>query len=245
MKQSEAEISAVELRPHKMDILKSLSALALIGFLPFGIMIWFRNHQSTGFALNELILYPLLFGGSSVMVIYLLKVYFLKESLYDFNTKEGRFVKDILWGFILTIIYFIVFYIERLTLINWLTFIPNMELLDLMTNMREEPLLLAFWFGPVLWIGVALYEELVKVFILSSLWKIDGGKFWTIIIMTFVSFLMGLVHMNQGSYGIATIALKSFIACYFFYKFRRLLPLIIAHVLYDGIQVAVFIITWS
>ncbi|RLD26085.1 MAG: hypothetical protein DRI75_12365, partial [Bacteroidetes bacterium] len=144
-----------------MKNLKQIISLAIMVFIPFGMMIWFRNHNSSGFASIELILYPLLFGGLSIVALVLLKKYFLREGLSDFNSGKGKWGIDILWGFALTVIYFIFFYVERLTLSNLLSFNPNMELLNLMLDMRENPLLLVLWFGPVLCIGVALYEELI------------------------------------------------------------------------------------
>jgi len=161
-----------------MKKFKTLFALANIVFIPFGIMIWIRNHQSSGFASIELILYPLLFGGLSIIALYLFKKYFLKEKLSDFNSGKGKWSSDILLGLGLTLIYFILFYVERLTLSNLLSFKPNMELLGLMIDMRKNPILLILWFGPVLWIGVALYEELIRVFILTSLWKFSNQKIW-------------------------------------------------------------------
>ena len=87
-----------------MKTFKSLIALFIMVFIPFGFMLWYRNHQSTGFASNELILYPLLFGGSSILLLYVIKKHFLKEKLSDFNSGNGNLTQDILWGFILTII---------------------------------------------------------------------------------------------------------------------------------------------
>ena len=227
-----------------MKVLKQLLALIIIVFIPFGIMIWFRNHQSTGFAPTELINYPLLFGGTSIVVLYLLKRFFLKEPIKDFNPGKGNWIKDWLWGLALTIIYFVLFFVERVTIANWLTFVPNMEMLDLILQLREDYLLLALWFGPVLWIGIALYEELIRVFILTSLWKFSSNKTWMFIVIFIASVLIGLVHLSQGSYGIVTITVKSLVAGFFFCKYRRLLPLIVAHVLYDGLQVAVLLITY-
>jgi membrane protease YdiL (CAAX protease family) len=227
-----------------MKSLKTLVALAIMVFIPFGMMIWFRNHQSSGFATIELIAYPLLFGGGSIVVLYFLKKYFLKEPLSDFNSGKGNWKTDILWGFALVTVYFILFYIERLTLINYLSFNSNTELLGLMLDMRENPWLLALWFGPVLWIGIALYEELIRVFILTSLWKFSNQILWTITVIIISSTIIGLAHWSQGSYGIVTIGIKSMVAGFFFYKYRRLLPLVIAHVLYDGIQVALLLITY-
>jgi len=224
--------------------IKNLTALIVIVFIPFSLMLWYRTHESSVFASQELILYPLLFGGGSIIVLWALKKYFLKESLKEFNSGKGFIVQDWLWALVLTAIYFLLFYIERLTLSNILSFKSNPELLGLMLDMRESPLLLALWFVLVLWIGIALYEELIRVFLLTSLWKFSSHKTWTILVMLITSAIIGLAHWNQGSYGIVTISIKSFVACLFFYKYRRLLPLVIAHALYDGLQVAILLITY-
>ena len=213
-------------------------------FIPFGLVIWMRIHQTSGFASTELIAYPLLFGGGSIVVLYFLKKYFLKESLADFNSGKGNWKTDILLGLALVTVYFILFYVEWLTLRNWLTFNSNTELLDLMLDMRERPWLLVIWFGPVLWIGIALYEELIRVFILTSLWKFSNHILWTIAVIIIASSIIGLTHWSQGSYGMVTIGIKSMMSGFFFYKYRRLFPLVIAHVLYDGIQVALLLITY-
>ena len=227
-----------------MKTFKSLIALFIMVFIPFGFMLWYRNHQSTGFASNELILYPLLFGGSSILLLYVIKKHFLKEKLSDFNSGNGNLTQDILWGFILTIIYFILFYIERATLSNVLTFKSNHELLGLMLDMRKSSLLMILWFGPVLWIGIALYEELIRVFMLTTFWKLSNNTFWVITSVLIAAIIIGLAHWSQGSYGIVTIAIKSLVSGFFFYKVRRILPLVISHVLYDGIQVAILLIPY-
>jgi len=227
-----------------MKLFKQIVALVVIVLIPFGLMLWFRTHNTTGFASVELIVYPLLFGGISILVLYFLKKYFLKEKITDFNSGKGKWTTDILFGFALTVVYFILFYIERITLTDVLTFKPNMELLGLMLDMRKSPLLLILWFGPVLWVGIALYEELVRVFILTSLWQFSKVKIWKFTVIIISGLIIGLAHWSQGSYGIVTIALKGIVSALFFYRYRRFLPLVIAHVLYDGLQVALLLITY-
>lgn len=227
-----------------MSKTKNLVTLFILVLLPAVIMIWYRNHQSSGYATTELILYPLLFGGGSIAILLLLKKYFLKESIKDFNQSKGYLLKDWLWALALTTIYFILFFVERATLMGVLEFKSNEELLGLMLDMREKPALVIIWFLPVLWIGIALYEELIRVFMLTSLWKFSSNKTWTMAVIFLTSLLIGLTHWSQGNYGIVTIATKSIIACFFFYKYRRLLPLVIAHALYDGIQVALLLMTY-
>ena len=227
-----------------MKAIKSILSLLIIVLIPFGLMLWYRVHQTTGFVTNELILYPLLFGGISIIILYLIKKFFLKEKLSDFNSGSGNLGRDILWGLGLTVMYFILFYVERATLTNVLTFRSNQELLGLMLDMRQSPFLLILWFGPVLWIGIALFEELIRVFLLTSLWKYSNNFFWIVSVIILSAIVIGLAHWSQGSFGIVTIAIKSLVSGYFFYKVRRLLPLVIAHVLYDGIQVALLLLTY-
>lgn len=227
-----------------MNRLKSIIALSIIVLIPFGLMLWIRNHQSTGFASLELITYPLIFGGFGIAILVLLKKYFLKEKLKEFNSGKGNWATELGWGFFLTIIYFILFYLERLTLSNVLQFQSNTELLGLMLDMRKNPMLLFIWFGPVLWIGIALYEELIRVFILTSLWKWSETVIWSFAVILISSIIIGLAHWNQGSYGMVTIGIKSLVGGYFFLKKRRLMPLVFAHVLYDGLQVAMLLLTY-
>ncbi len=227
-----------------MNRIKSIIALSIIVLIPFGLMLWIRNHQSTGFASQELIAYPLLFGGLSIAILVLIKKYFLKEKLEDFNSGKGRWTTDILWGLLLTIIYFLLFYLGRLTLSEILQFNSNRELLGLMLDMRESPWLLLIWFGPVLWIGIALYEELIRIFILTSLWKWYERYIWIITVIFISAIIIGLAHWSQGSYGMVTIGIKSLVSGYFFLKKKRLMPLVYAHVLYDGIQVALLLLTY-
>jgi len=227
-----------------MSKFKNLLTLFILVFIPSVSMIWYRYNQPTDFVSRELILYPLLFGGGSIIVMVLLKKYFLKESLKEFNSGRGHLVKDWMWALGLTLVYFVLFYLERMTLMGVLEFLSNEELLGLMLDMREKPVLILLWFFPVLWIGIALYEELIRVFMLTSLWKFSSNKIWTYMVILLTSLLIGFTHWSQGSYGIVTITIKSIVACLFFYKYRRLAPLVIAHALYDGIQVALLLITY-
>ena len=227
-----------------MNKLKSIISLIVIVIIPFALMVWYRNHQSSGFASIELIVYPMLFGGLGIAAIYSLKKFFLKENIQDFNSGTGTWKTDLLWGIGLTIVYFILFFVERLSLANVLRFNSNMELLGLMLDMRENPLLLIIWFGPVLWIGIAFYEELLRLFILTNLWKWSENLVWSIVVILISATLIGLAHWSQGSYEIVTIGIKSIVSGFFFFRQRRLMPLVYAHVLYDGLQVGMLLLTY-
>jgi membrane protease YdiL (CAAX protease family) len=220
-------------------------AAVCIAILPINlIMIWYRLTQTENFSTADMIIYPLLFGGGSIVLILLLNKYLLNENFKTtFNSGKGKWYGDVLIGFGLTAIYFAMFFVERATLMQWLpnNNPPNTELINVIMDLANNPLLMIIWFGPVLWIGIALFEELSRTFMLQCLWNTGSNKHWHIAEIFLVSALIGITHLYQGLYGILSIGLKSVVISFYFYKYRRLLPLVISHGLYDGLQFAFFI----
>lgn len=220
-----------------------------IAILPINIyMIWYRLTQTENFTTSDMMVYPLLFGGGSIVLILLLNKYLIKDTFkVTFNSGKGTWYWDVLVGFLLTAIYFGLFYVERATIYQWIprNSPPSTELIDVMVDLANDPMLLALWFGPVLWIGIAMFEELSRVFFLKCLWNINSNKRWEIVAILLASTLIGLAHIYQGTAGVISIGFKSVIMGFYFYKYRRLLPLIISHGLYDGFQFLFFVIQFQ
>ena len=229
-------------------IFKNLLAIS-IAILPINIiMIWYRLTQTENFSTTDMTVYPLVFGGGISVLILLLNKYLIKDSFKEtFNSGKGTWYWDIAVGLALTAIYFAMFFIERATLYRWIPNHnpPNTELIDTMAELANNPLLLIIWFGPVLWIGIALFEELSRVFLLKCLWNINKNKNWHVVAIFLASALIGVAHLYQGTAGIISIGIKSVIISFYFYKYRRLLPLIISHALYDGFQFAFFVLQFQ
>lgn len=223
---------------------RRIISLVVVAGLPAALMIWYRIRQGSTFASIELIAYPLLFGGLGIIAVLLLKTLYLREPLSDFNTSSGNLLTDVLWGLVLATACFALFFLTQLTLRNLLAFRPNEELLGLMLDMRANPWMVLIWFGPVLWIGIALYEELLRAFLLTELWCFSESKAWIGLSIVLAGALFGLVHWSQGPYGIVTIATKSIVIGAFYLRVRRIIPLVLAHVLYDGVQVGAFLLTY-
>ncbi|MCP5061868.1 MAG: CPBP family intramembrane metalloprotease [Ignavibacteriae bacterium] len=226
-------------------ILKNILAIS-IAILPINIiMIWYRLTQTENFSTTDMIVYPLLFGGGISLLILFLNKYLIKDTFKEtFNSGKGIWFWDVLVGIGLTVIYFAMFYLERATLYQWIPNHnpPNTELIDTMISLANNLLLMIIWFVPVLWIGIALFEELSRVFLLKCLWNVNDNKNWHIAVILLASTLIGITHLYQGTAGIISIGIKSVIMSFYFYKYRRLLPLIISHGLYDGFQFAFFVI---
>lgn len=167
-------------------ILKNILAIS-IAILPINlIMIWYRLTQTENFTTTDMTVYPLLFGGGSIILILLLNKFLLKDSFKTtFNSGKGTWYWDFLVGLGLTAIYFSMFFLERATLMQWLprNNPPNTEIINVMIDLAHNPLLMIIWFGPVLWIGIALFEELSRTFLLKCLWNTSGNKGWHITVI--------------------------------------------------------------
>ena len=220
-----------------------------IAILPINtVMIWYRLTQTENFSTADMIVYPLIFGGGISILILFLNKYLIQDTFKEtFNSGKGNWYWDILIGLGLTVIVFTMFFLERATLYQW---IPNhnessTELIDTIRDISNNPLLMVIWFGPVLWIGVAVFEELSRVFLLKCLWNINDNRNWHIAVILLASTLIGVLHLYQGTAGIISIGLKSVVLSFYFYKYRRLLPLIISHGLYDGLQLAFFVMQFQ
>ena len=220
-----------------------------IAILPINfIMIWYRLTQTENFSTTDMTVYPLVFGGGISLLILFLNKYLIRDTFKTtFNSGKGSWYLDILTGLGLTAIYFSLFFLERATLYRWIPNHnpPNTELIDTMVDLANNPLLLVIWFGPVLWIGIALFEELSRVFLLKCLWNINDNKNWHMTVIFLASALIGIAHLYQGTAGIISIGIKSVIMCFYFYKYRRLWPLVISHALYDGVQFAFFVVEFQ
>ncbi len=224
--------------------IKNILAIC-IGILPiYIIMIWYRLTHTDSFSSFEMLAYPLIFGGFSIILILILNKYLLRNGIRAFIPERGKFIMDIVFGITLAAICFLLLFIEQLVFSRVLTHgkPPSQEVIKMMTTLAHNPLLLAVWLGPVVWIGVAASEELARVFFLNCLWNISEKKFWIPVTIILVSIITGLVHFYQGSFGVVSIGIQGLLLAYFYYKFRRIWPLIISHAIFDSAQVILFVL---
>lgn len=224
--------------------LKNLLAIA-VGILPINvIMIWYRLTQTDTFTTIDMLVYPLLFGGGNIVLILVLNKFLLKQKIKDFNPGSGKWYWDITAGIILTIIYFGLLIIEQKTITDYLPQAKpaSQELINLLVDLANNPVLLAIWLGPVVWIGVALFEELQRIFFLNCLWKLSGNHYWQLFTIFLVSVIWGVTHLYQGTFGIISVSIQGLVMSLYYYRYRRIWPLIVSHALYDSVQIMMMVI---
>ncbi len=208
---------------------------AAIGLGPvIAVLIWMRLRQGEPFEARDLFVYPLVFGGGTIVLIAVLLRFMCGERLQALNLRPAAWWRDLLWGFGLLAVFVVLAVVQQFTVAQWFPRAPAPELRDLVLEISESPVLLAVWLGPVVWIGVAVFEELARVFLLSRLWIVWPGPAarWGAVGVS--ALLFGLAHAYQGPAGVVSTGLMGFIAAWFYLVRGRVWPLIISHALYDS-----------
>jgi len=115
-------------------------------------------------------------------------------------------------------------------------------MIDLVNILAGNPWLAALFLGPALFIGVAGSEELTRVFFITRWMKIFPSKVWLGVGVFLSAALFGLNHIAQGMAGIISVALNGLVMVLWYLRFGRIFHLVVAHYLYDAIQLGPMII---
>lgn len=204
--------------------------LVLLGDLQATQQGGFQFPQLQDTAINMLIL-VLGFGGLLLALLY----FVCGERLADLQPKSGTVLADVGSGLLLALTLIgtqVLFNIVLATSLE--TSIPDANL-TIAYELADDPLLLAFWLGPLVWLQAGFFEEFTRVFMLSRLWQVwpGRGERWGVLLGS--ALLFGMGHAYQGALGIAGTALIGFILGWHYLVYKRLLPLIIGHALYDTV----------
>lgn len=219
-----------------------LAALAVI--VPMAILsVWMHLLQEGPITATQLLLGPLLGGGSLVFWILFLHLLVCGDGLDGLGFRVGRPWLDLGLGAILSaalLLFHFAFYgtVGRL----FPPRPPAQEIVELMAGLARNPWMLALWLGPVVWIGVALFEELMRAFLLRRLWRVWPGPAGRWAVVAVVSALVGLAHGYQGPGAIVCIGVQSFFLGWFFMSTGRIRALIVSHALYDSVQIVMAVV---
>ena len=195
--------------------------------------------RDRAYTLREMLAYPLVFGGLTIILILLLLRHMCGEGTEALNLRGGSFVKDMGMGILLATLMLAVHFVLQSSVYRWLPGAPqNMDSVAvLLRGLSEDPLALVFFLGPVVWLGVAGFEELTRVFFLTRTWKVweSVQVRWTFVAISAV--LFGLVHIYQGPSGAVGNAIIGLVMGAFFLVSGRIVPLIVAHAVFDSVQI--------
>lgn len=108
-------------------------------------IITYRLIHPEGFTTEQMLIFPLLFGGCASILILLLNRYYLGMTFRStFHSGAGSLSSDMLHGIMLTGLYFLLMFAERATLFRWLpqNVSGSDEVLRAVTELANNPLYL-------------------------------------------------------------------------------------------------------
>lgn len=230
----ECSRSALQSRP-------TTQILAVLLALGPAYLVALFNHvtRNAAYSLGEMLFYPSVFGTSTIFLILILNRYLCGLGLASFNPREGSLRRDVVFGLLLGVVALLIHFGLQSTAYR---FLPGASqdmdsVRVLFQGLIENPLVLAYFLGPVIWIGVAGFEEMTRAFFLTRTWEVwptEGSK-WTMVLLSAI--LFGLVHIYQGPSGAVGNAVIGLLLGAFFLRVGRILPLIVAHALFDSAQI--------
>jgi len=204
---------------------------------------WMYIIRDSAPGLGEFFLGPLLFGGGMIFWLLFLHIVVCRDTLQSLGFRIDGFWIDLAIGIALGVGFLFLKTLEQ-PLLNSLfeRRPPSEEIIQLIHGVSSNLWLLALWLGPVVWIGIAGFEELWRVFVLRRFWNVFsgiGGK-WMVLVL--VSALIGVAHGYQGPAAILSIGFKSVLMGWFFMATGRTRALIVSHVVYDSVQIVMAVV---
>jgi hypothetical protein len=209
---------------------------AIIPMLLLGL--WMHLIRDSTPALSEFFLGPLLVGGGMIFWLLFLHIVVCRDNLQSLGFRIDGFWLDMAIGIGLGLGFLLLRSLTQPMLNSWFApRPPTAEIIQLIHGISDNPWLLALWLGPVVWIGIAGFEELWRVFVLLRFWNICSGPGTKWIVLLLVSALIGVAHGYQGPAAIISIGFKSVLAGWFFMATGRTRALIVSHSVYDSVQI--------
>ncbi len=228
-------------QPQKAAIQVSAAIAALIPMT--ALAVWMHLIRDNVPSINEFFLGPLLFGGGMIFWLLFLHIVMCRDSLQSLGFRISGFWADVLIGGALGAGFLLLRTLTQPMLTGWFEpRPPNPEIMQLIHSVSSDPWLLVLWLGPVVWIGIAGFEELWRVFVLRRFWTVfsgTGGK-WMVLLL--VSVAIGVVHGYQGPAAIISIGFKSVLMGWFFMATGRTRALIVSHAVYDSVQIVMAVV---
>ena len=216
---------------------------AVLGVVPLYaslIILQFWSDQQVsiqGFTLYLAVIAPL-----GIAIALLLLRFLCGENPRDLNLKPGKLSLDLLAVLILSLVILVANVISTYLLSELLQeSSSSTSVTDLFEGLAGNPGRLLLFVGPLFLLGAAS-EEVVRVFLLSRLWKVWHSTVGRLLAVFLSACLFGLIHLYQGPVGAAWTAIFGLIAALYYLWFGRVVPLILAHYVTNALQVVVFVL---
>lgn len=222
-----------------------LLALLLGPGLMYAVIIWWsyqgfiapREDPEQSYALYSylygIFLYFVVGGGLLSLLLYLL----CRQRFADLQLQAGSLGSDLLHAIALLLVLYLVidpvFNLARPLIDSMGLETTNLE--QMTAPELQGPLLVFVSLGPYNWLAAAVFEELLRVFLLSRLWLLSRSNAMVTFSIVLAAALFGLCHLYQGLSGVVHNTLLGLLAALYYWRYGRYWPLVLMHGIYGTI----------
>jgi membrane protease YdiL (CAAX protease family) len=223
---------------------KAIQILAVaLGYIPPYLFAIFSYFKRWDLGLSRFF-YTFVVGTLELALVLLVLRFLCGEKLSSLNLKPGRWRNDLRLGAYLLLAHFYVLIFFQCSSARLPSAPVETDVFQraMYSTIASQPLLLAFFLGPVTWVSVAGFEEISRAFFFSrvlKLWPASKTR-WAAVL--FSALLFGAAHLYQGPLSALANGITAVIDGLFYIMVGRLLPLIFAHGLFDSIVLVVNLI---
>ncbi len=214
---------------------------AIAGVLPlYSSLIMYQLRKDQPLSIQGFIFYLAVISPLAIVIALLLLRLLCGETARGLNLRPGKLSSDLLAALILSPVIIVANVISNRFLSEWFPdSASNTSVRNLFVELASNPGLLVLFVGLLIPLGAAS-EEVIRVFLLSRLWKVwpsAAGKLGAVVIS---ACLFGLIHVYRGPSSVAWTAIFGVIMALYYLRFGRAVPLILAHYVTNALQVIVF-----
>ncbi|WP_321369901.1 hypothetical protein [uncultured Draconibacterium sp.] len=190
--------------------------------------------------IQEFFGYYMMLSVAGLAVVLLTNRFLLKNNFEVFLTPKRKVIYDLVLAFLLLGSSYFIQSVEQITYANWFSFERDRTAItNLLESIFSNYLYALIILGPFTWFEEAFTVFTVS-FILYNLWELNSTRIWTWTTIFFTASLLALLQVNNGpSAMISSFILISF-SNYIFFKYRSILPLFIAGVLFQTIDLITY-----
>jgi len=239
MKSGPSELS----RPLRSTAARQLLAVIIFALPYYSSSILLHLWREQPLSTQQFMHYLAVIAPLSIVVALLLLRFLCGEKLKDLNLRPGKLTSDLLATLVLSVVIVVANVISHEVLSGLLAdSADNTGVRNLFAEMTGDPRLMVLFLGLLIPLGAAS-EEVVRVFLLSRLWKVWPSVTAKLVVVVISACLFGLSHAFQGPTGIAWTTICGLIMALYYLRFGRVVPLLLAHYVTNTLYVVIFAVS--
>jgi len=213
----------------------------VLGVLPiYSVLVILQLLSEGEISLQGFTFYLAVISPLGIVIALLLLRFLCGESPRDLNLRPGRLTSDSVAALLLSLVIIVANIVSTALLSALLPESASSESVrNLFVELAGNPRMLLLFAGLLIFLGAAS-EEVIRVFLLSRLWKVWPSTTARLLAVAVSACLFAVIHLYQGPVSTGWTAIFGLIMGLYYLRFGRVVPLILAHYVTNALQVLLF-----